>query len=82
MPSPPGLGPVYEEAKRDRSQVMTGSFKSQLDLLFTAKEELLGDMTINISLDCSDHEIVGPEILNFTNDLKEVVECILISFED
>ncbi|CAM9613714.1 unnamed protein product, partial [Bubo scandiacus] len=74
------------------SQVMTGSFKPQLDLLFTDKEELLEDMTVNSSFACSDHEIVGPKILRhklgpvlfniFINDLKEVVRCILTSFED
>ena len=41
---------------------MTVPLKPQLDLLFTAKEELPGDMTINSS-HCSDHKTVGPKIL-------------------
>lgn len=36
---------------------------AQLDLLFTDKEELAGDLIINGRLGCSDHGIVGCSIL-------------------
>lgn len=39
------------------------SFKSQVVLLFTAKEKFLGGKTINISFGCSNYEIVVPKIL-------------------
>nr|XP_013802475.1 PREDICTED: PRKC apoptosis WT1 regulator protein [Apteryx mantelli mantelli] len=46
---------------------------TQLDLPFTSKQELVGDMIINGSLGCSDHEIMESKVLSTPNAPEEDV---------